>query len=49
MAKSKKDDKKKPKQEGIAVHENPRDGFENYRTGTEIYNQVAADDLDLPV
>jgi len=31
----------KEKHTGIAVYENPRDGFEEYRSGIEITNQVA--------
>ncbi|MCL2217179.1 MAG: hypothetical protein FWB91_09200 [Defluviitaleaceae bacterium] len=32
--------------ERIAAHKNPRDGFDNYRSGLEIANQVAASESE---
>ena len=51
MGQSKRTGKTQEKHAGTAMHknpsENPRDGFENYRSGIEITNQVAMDDIPL--
>ncbi|MCL2839697.1 MAG: hypothetical protein FWE05_02905 [Defluviitaleaceae bacterium] len=48
MEKKKRSDKTKEKYASVAVYEDPRDGFENYRSGIEITNQVAMDDEIIP-
>ena len=46
--KNKMKNKTKEKRAVIAVHENPRDGFDNYSSGMEIMNQVASEGPALP-